>query len=444
MSAAGERRRVAVVGGGVSGLTAAYLVARRGPVTLFEAEPRAGGHAHTHDIRDLDGRELAVDSGFIVHNDRTYPLLRRLFAELGVQARATQMSMSIHCRGCGLEYAGGKGVGGILARPRGLVDRRFLGLLAQVRRFHRLASAWLDAPSPQPPSLAPSLSPSLSPAPSEDDDATTLGRWLEQRGFTAYFVEHYAIPVVSCVWSTGRRLALDYPARYLFTFLRHHGMLSIGGSPTWYTVRGGSRAYVDALLQRLPDVRLGVPVVGIERVGDGVRVETADGVEDFDAVVVATHSDTALGLLRDPTRAEREVLGAIDYASNETVLHTDASLLPPSRRAHASWNYAMPGCAAAQDRPVVTYSMNLLQGLGSSTPHLVTLNAAERIAADARLATMTYRHPVYTAASLAAQRRLPELTTPTTAFAGAYHGWGFHEDGCRSGVAAAAALGAHW
>ena len=437
MTAVGAPRRVAVVGAGVSGLTAAHLLARRGPVTLFEAEPRAGGHAHTHDIRDRDGRALAVDTGFIVHNDRTYPQLRRLFTELGVRARPTQMSMSIHCRQCGLEYAGGKGVGGILARPRGLADRRFVGLLAQVRRLHRLASAWLDADS-RPASGA-------SPAgPGAPEDDTTLGRWLAQRGFTAYFVEHYAIPLVSCVWSTGRRLALDYPARYLFTFLRHHGMLSIGGSPTWFTVQGGSRAYVDALLQRLPDVRLGAPVTGIERVRDGVRIETGSGVQAYDAVVVATHSDTALALLRDPTRAEREVLGAIGYASNETVLHTDASLLPPSRRAHASWNYAMPSCAAAQDSPVVTYSMNLLHGLPGSTPHLVTLNAGQRIAPDARLATMTYRHPVYTAASVGAQRRLPELTTATTAFAGAYHGWGFHEDGCRSGVAAASAFGAHW
>src|SRR6476619_7642939 len=235
-----DRYSVAVIGAGVSGLTAAYLLARSHDVTLFEAETRLGGHAHTHDVADLDGRSHAVDSGFIVHNDVTYPWLRKLFAELGVEVRPTEMSMSVRCDGCGLEYAGGRGLRGLFAQPGRALDRDFLHMLVQVKRFHRRASTFLLT--------------------TDDGDGTTYGEFLRREGFSDHFIAHYAVPVVSCVWSAGRSTALEYPARYLFRFLEHHGMLRISGSPQWYSVVGGSRSYVDRLSAMLPDVRAGYAV----------------------------------------------------------------------------------------------------------------------------------------------------------------------------------------
>ena len=419
------RPTVAVVGAGVSGLTAAYLLSRTHAVTLFEAQDRLGGHAHTHDVAASDGGRHPVDSGFIVHNDRTYPLLRRLFAELGVVTRPTEMSMSIRCEGCGLEYAGGRGLSGILAQRRRAADHRFLRMLVQVGRFHRRAFAFLERTS--------------------DSDTTTYGEFLGAEGFTDHFVNHYALPLVSCVWSAGQDTALRYPARYLFRFLDHHGMLTVTGSPQWYTVLGGSRTYVERIAARLPAVRAGNPVTAAWRTPGGVEVEDAGGqTRRYDRLVVATHADQALSLLADPTDDELSTLKAFSYTPNETVLHTDASLLPEAPRARASWNYLMGSCSARERAPVVTYWMNRLQGHESPEQHLVTLNARERVAAARVIAVMAYEHPVYTPEAVAAQRRLAGLATGQTVFAGAYHGWGFHEDGGRSGVAAARHFGVTW
>jgi len=420
--ASDRRTRTAVVGSGIAGLTAAHLLARTDRVALFESEPRLGGHAHTHLVPGASG-PVAVDSGFIVHNDRTYPLLTRLFAELGVATRDTEMSMSISDPATGIEYAGGKGLGGFLARPRQLLRTDYLEVLASARRFHRLASAFL--------------------ADSDDLDSTTFGDFLAAHSFSPRFRELYAVPLVSCVWSTGRADALGYPARYLFRFLAHHGMLSVGDSPQWRTVVGGSARYVEAIAQEIPDVRRGAKVTAIARHPDGATIWHSGDCEDFDRVVIATHADTALGLLTDASPAEKEVLGAFRYTINHTVLHRDPRLLPRAPRARASWNYlvAPPGSSRP---PVVTYWMNKLQGLDPADPLLVTLNAPEAIAPDLIIAQMTYTHPVYDLPAIAAHRRLPEITSGTTAYAGAYHGWGFHEDGCRSGVAAAAAFGSAW
>jgi predicted NAD/FAD-binding protein len=424
-SLAPARHSVAVVGSGVSGLTAAYLLGRTHDVTLFEAENRLGGHAHTHDLIASDGSEHAVDSGFIVHNDRTYPWLRKLFAELDVEVRPTEMSMSVRCEGCVLEYAGGRGLRGLLAQPRRLLDPRFVRMLLQVKRFHRSATAFLKA--------------------TDDDDLTTYGEFLERGGFTDHFVAHYAVPVVSCVWSSGREVALLYPARYLFRFLEHHGMLRVTGSPQWYTVAGSSRTYVERLAARLPDVRRSAAVTDITRRPDGVEILDATGATTrFDRVVIATHADQALGLLTDPSDQEVQTLKAFGYSRNETVLHSDASVLPEAAEARASWNYRMSSCTSPDEPTVVTYWMNRLQGHASPQDYLVTLNARERVNPDAVLAVMDYEHPIYTPESVAAQSRLGALATNRTVYAGAYHGWGFHEDGCRSGVEAARHFGVTW
>ncbi|HMM95080.1 MAG: FAD-dependent oxidoreductase [Micrococcales bacterium] len=416
------RQRIAVVGAGVSGLTAAHVLSTSHDVTLYEADARLGGHAHTHTVPVRDG-EVRVDSGFIVHNDRTYPHLRRLFRELGVQTRDTEMSMSIRDESTGLEYAGGRGLKGFVARPRQLLDREYVGMLRAVKRFHALAARFL--------------------AETDDEDTTTYGEFIRDAGFPESFVRLYAVPVVACVWSSGGEDALDYPARYLFRFLEHHGMLSVGDSPQWMTVVGGSRTYVDLLAARLPAVHVGDPVSSVARTPDGVELRTAGGrLDRHDRVVVATHADDALRLLADATPAEKEVLGAFRYSRNETVLHRDGSFLPRARLARSSWNYLVGDDPS--EGAVVTYWMNRLQGIPDSEPFFVTLNATDRIDPGSVVATMEYTHPLYDVAAVRAQSRIAEITTDRTAFAGAYHGWGFHEDGCRSGVEAARAFGVDW
>ncbi|OON82245.1 NAD(P)/FAD-dependent oxidoreductase [Streptomyces tsukubensis] len=419
-----QRRRTAVIGSGVAGLTAAHILGRAHDVTLHEADGRLGGHAHTHEIPSADGRTHRVDSGFIVHNRRTYPNLLRLFDELGVATQESEMSMSVRCEGCGLVYAGARGLAGLFAQPRNAFNRRYLRMLTEVPRFHRAARALLD---------------------DGGGDALTLSAFLARGGFSRYFVAHFMTPVVSAVWSCDAVTALRYPARYLFRFLDHHGLLSVTGSPVWRTVTGGSREYVDRVAKEVTEVREATPVRAVRRTGRGAEVTTEDGdTRSYDAVVIAVHPDQALRLLADPTEEERRTLGAFRYSRNPTLLHTDTAPLPRPKGARASWNYLMPSCDAGAERVLVSYDMNRLQRLDAPETFVVTLNGADRVADGRVLARMVYEHPVHTPESVAAQRRLPALSGPVTAFAGAYHGWGFHEDGCRSGVAAAKALGVDW
>ncbi|WP_407548945.1 FAD-dependent oxidoreductase [Streptomyces sp. Pv4-95] len=451
-----RQRSVAVIGSGVAGLTAAYVLSTARDVTLYEADGRLGGHAHTHDVRAPDGRVVPVDSGFIVHNRRTYPHLLRLFDELDVPTQESEMSMSVRCEGCGLEYAGARGPAGLFARPGNALRPRYLRMLTEVVAFRRAARALLAAGAAADagggarvgaaaPGPAADEGAGVAPEPQADPELT-LGEFLRRGRFSAYFTAHYMTPLVSAVWSCGPATALRYPARYLFRFLDHHGMLAVGGSPTWRTVTGGSRTYVDRVAKQLHAVRTGTPVRAVRRAaGGGVEVVAADGgVDRHGAAVIAVHPDQALRLLPDATDTEREVLGAFGYSRNPTLLHTDTAPLPRRRGAAASWNYLMPSCSADAGQVLVSYHMNRLQRLDAAEDYVVTLNAAERVDPAKVLARMVYEHPVFTPESVAAQARLPALDDTVIAFAGAYHGWGFHEDGARSGVAAAARLGVRW
>ena len=429
-------RKIAVIGGGISGLTAGYVLSRTDDVTLFEADRRLGGHADTH----LVGA-VPVDTGFIVYNERTYPLLTRLFAELGVHTRATEMSMSVRCAGCGLQYAGKRGPGGLAAGLR-RGGGRYLRLLTDVPRFHRAARQLLAG---QPPGDTRNAAADGGAARRE----LTFGEFLNDRGFSGYFQAHFALPLVAAVWSCPAGTALRYPARYLLAFLANHGMLSVSGSPPWRTVTGGSRCYVERAAARLARVRLGTPVRAVRRCPGGAEVRDASGrAHHFDAVVIATHPDQALALLAPATEAEREVLGAFRYTPNPALLHTDARLLPDRPAVRASWNYELAHCRAGRaghgGAVRISYHANRLQGLPEGQDYIVTLNGHAAVDPGRVIGRMDYAHPAYTPESVAAQRRLPELNTAVTAFAGAYHGWGFHEDGCRSGAQAAAALGGTW
>ncbi|MDS1115165.1 FAD-dependent oxidoreductase [Gordonia westfalica] len=421
---------IAVIGSGVAGLTAAHVVSRHARVTLFEADSRLGGHAHTH-LLDLPTGPLAVDSGFIVHNDRTYPTLLRLFDELDIATLDTDMSMSVSSKLTGLEYAGALGVTGLFPTARNLTRPRYLRMLGEVVRFHRAARRVLDDPGADEP----------------------LARFVAREGFSDYFRDNFLLPLVAAVWSCDEQTAADYPARYLFTFLDHHGMLSVFGSPTWRTVAGGSIRYVtaiaDALVARGGEIHCGTPVNRVLPTADGVEVTVGDRpAQIFDAVVVATHPHQALSMLAEPTPDQKRILGAIQYLPKLAVLHSDTSLLPRARRAWASWNYQIrdePTTPSGAGEVAVTYDLTRLMSLPTTAPRmLVTLGRTDLVDPAKVHAAMAYEHPIYTTTSVAAQAELPTIDTDRIAFAGAYHGWGFHEDGAASGVRAAARLGYTW
>jgi predicted NAD/FAD-binding protein/DUF1365 family protein len=422
-------QHIAVVGSGVAGLTAAYVASRTAHVTLYEADDRLGGHADTHEVVEtVDGqpRTLRIDTGFIVHNPRTYPVLLRLFAELGVATQPSEMSMSITDDDSDLEWAGALGRAGLFPTSANLRKPRYLAMLAEIPRFHRHAKALLSV----------------------EGDTRTLREFLADGHYSAYFVRHFMEPVVACVWSCEPEVSLDYPARYLFTFLEHHGMLGVFGSPQWRTVTDGSRSYVDKVGAAVQRVRLDTKVTSVLETPDGVEVTDGSGaVATYDAVVIATHPGQALSLLAEPTALQRELLTAMPYSPNTALLHTDTSLLPAADRAWASWNFRRPGADVhrpTDDGVVVTYDLTRLQRLDTDTHYLVTLGGADLVDPATVIERMEYEHPLYNPVSVAAQARLPEIDSDRVVFAGAYHGWGFHEDGARSGLAATTRLGLDW
>jgi predicted NAD/FAD-binding protein len=414
---------VAVIGSGVSGLVAAYVMRHEYEVTLFERDDRLGGHAHTHSVDSPEGM-IRVDSGFIVHNRRTYPTLLRIFEELKIETQPTEMSMSIRCDGCGLTYAGGRGAKGILAQPWRVLDPRFVRMLIEVPKFHRAAQRLLE---------------------DESSQEMTWGEFLKRGKYSQYFIRHFAVPLVSCVWSSGDDTAVEYPAKYLFAFLRNHGMLSVGGSPAWRTVTGGSATYVAEIAKLIPHIHLGTGIKQVKRFDDRIELTTDKGeTKKFDYVVIATHANAALSMLIDASDAERTDLSSITYSPNDTWLHTDESIMPRVEAAKASWNYRIPTCDASVESVQVTYWMNKLQSLPTSKQLLVTLNPAGEVDPNAMIARMAYEHPVFTQAGIAAASRLRNAGGPRLAFAGAHFGWGFHEDGAKSGLDAALKLGAKW
>jgi uncharacterized protein len=412
--------RIAVIGSGIAGSGCAWLLSRQHEVVLFEAEDRLGGHTHTHEV-EREGRRYRVDSGFIVHNPENYPLLTAMFGELGVETRATTMSFSVHNQRSGLQYNAGS-LNGLFCQRRNLLRPRFYRMVADILRFYRQAPALLESADPGP----------------------TLGDYLHEHGYSPMFIDEHLVPMASALWSSPSAQVLKFPARYLVQFMANHHMLSAGARPSWRTVVGGSSSYLDALKSRWSvQVRLSTPVRSLRRLEGGIEVHSDQGSERFDQVVLACHSDQALALLEAPSVREREVLGAIGYQPNETVLHTDARLLPPQQGAWAAWNAHIPADPA--DVCTVSYCMNLLQGLSSREPFVVTLNRSAAIDPDKIIARMRYAHPEYTHASVAAQARRAEINgVDRIWYAGAYWGWGFHEDGLRSGVEVARALGVRW
>ncbi|MEO6271163.1 MAG: FAD-dependent oxidoreductase [Lautropia sp.] len=412
--------RIAVIGSGIAGMASAWLLSRRYAVTLFEAGDYVGGHTHTHDV-EMKGRHYAVDSGFIVHNPQQYPLLNRLFDELGVASQPTTMGFAVRNEATGLEYNAST-LDTLFCQRRNLFSPRFLGMVRDLARFYREAPALLAVAGPGP----------------------TLGEYLSREGYGSAFRDDHLVPMASALWSSPAAQVLAFPARYLVQFMANHQMLQISGRPEWRVVRGGSATYVKALRAAWHvDERLNCPVRAVHREPQGVRIDTDSGTHRFDQVVIACHSDQALALLADASESERAVLGAIAYQANDTVLHTDASLLPVNRKAWAAWNAVVP--AAPGEACTVSYCMNLLQGFESPEPFIVTLNRSEAIDPSKILRRMRYHHPVYSHAAVAAQARKSQVQGQRrTWFAGAYWGWGFHEDGMCSAVEVAAALGVKW
>jgi uncharacterized protein len=400
--------KIAIVGSGISGLGAAHVLARAHDVEVFERDVRPGGHTRT--IR-RDG--LALDTGFLVHNVRNYPLLTRLFDELGVATQSSEMSFSVACP-CGLEYSGRRP----FAQARRVADPRFHGLLGEIGR-------WLVSAKRSLKNL---------------DESWSLGRYLDERRFSPRFRTHFLIPLTAALWSTAPGRALEYPAASAIRFFDNHGMLGLGRFE-WRYVAGGCDRYVSAISERLgARLRVGNGVRSLSRTTDGVELRLQDGTtRSFDGVVVATHADQALRMLEDPTDDERLVLGAFEYTTNEVILHTDSAQLPKARSARASWNYRL----GDNGRPTLTYYLNRLQSLDDDTDWCVTLNA--KIADEYVVDRGAFEHPLYTVESVAAQRQLPSLSgIRRTWFAGAHHGNGFHEDGLASGVRAAHAIGVDW
>ncbi len=414
--------RIAIIGSGISGLTAAHVLAPGHDVHLFEADARPGGHAHTVPV-DLPEGTVQADTGFLVYNERTYPLFTRLLAELGVTTKPSEMSFSLSDDRHGLEWRG-TSLATVFAQRANALRPAFLAMLRDVARFNRMARRMLNEP---------------------DDDPGSLRDLLSRRRWSRGFMDWYLVPLGSAIWSADPQTFTEIPARTFVEFFARHGLLGAGDQPEWRTVCGGSQTYVQSILEpliRRGRLHLATPVTKVRRSASEVELLTASGPTAFDHVIMATHSDQALGLLGDATADERAVLGAIRYQPNRTTLHTDERLLPANRRAWAAWNYRRS--VHQEARPTLTYYLNRLQGLAVTQPVLVTLNSDHEIDPDRIVRQIDYEHPIIDGAAVRAQARQLSVGGPRVSFCGAYWGYGFHEDGVRSALAACDRLGARW
>lgn len=412
--------RIAVIGSGIAGLATSWLLGREHDVTLFEANDYLGGHTHTHDV-EIGTRRFAVDTGFIVFNPPHYPLLQKMFDEIGVESQPTSMSFAVSNERTGLEY-NATSLDGLFCQRRNLVSARFLRMVRDIARFYREAPALLSEAGPGP----------------------TLGHYLASNRYSDAFRDDHLLPMASALWSSPSAAIVEFPAKYLVQFMANHQMLQTSRRPQWRTVKGGSSQYVRALRARWGvRERTRCAVRRIARGNDCVRVESSAGQENFDHAVLACHADQALSLIENPSDRHRDILGAMAYQENDTVLHTDDTLLPRRRKAWAAWNAFVP--KKESGHCTVSYCMNILQSLDSEQPIVVSLNCTDRIAPEKILRRMRYHHPVYNPASVAAQVRKDEIQGAERLwFAGAYWGWGFHEDGMRSAVDVAQRLGVRW
>ncbi|MBA2353163.1 MAG: FAD-dependent oxidoreductase [Acidobacteria bacterium] len=412
---------IAVIGSGIAGLGAAHVLSRAHRVEIFEREPRLGGHAHTHDVPGPHG-PIAVDTGFLVFNERTYPTFIRLLATLGVASHSTDMSFGVRCRRCGLEYAS-RSLSTLLAQRRRVVDPRHLRMLLEIVRYFRVARRFL--------------------ASTEGYDLS-LGAFLARAHFSARLRRHFVLPMAGAIWSASFADLMQAPARTILQFYDNHGLLAASGAPPWRTVTGGSRRYVDAIAATISGpIHLARPVQGIARRASGVQLQTGDGeTRQFDTVIIATHADTALRLLTDPSPAEAQALGAFRYSVNHTVLHTDTAVLPRTPRAWASWNCDLHDCRDETAPVSMTYHLNPLQGLPGATQYCVTLNGRQAPAGPV-LAAMDYTHPVLDRSAIMAQARVEALNGQRqTYYCGAHLRFGFHEDGLVSALRVTERLGA--
>jgi predicted NAD/FAD-binding protein len=403
--------RIAVIGSGISGMVAAYHLSRTHEVTVYESGAHIGGHTNTVDV-DYQGRGYAIDTGFIVYNDWTYPNFIGLLDELQVAWQPSHMSFSVRCEKSGLEY-NGTSLNSLFAQRRNIARPSFLRMAADIVRFNARAPKLLE-PGAQ---------------------AMTLRQYLDREAYSKYFVDHYIIPMGAAIWSSRPVDMLQFPARFFVEFFANHGFLSVNDRPTWRVIRGGSREYVKRLSARYAArIRLNTPVASLKRQPNRVVVRLKGGaVEHFDQVFIACHSDQALKLLSDPSPQEREILGAIPYQANEALLHTDSSLMPRRPLAWAAWNYHLP--IEQYGRVTVTYNMNILQSLAAPAQFLLTLNRGDAVDPRKVLGRYVYHHPVYTAAAVAAQGRRGEINGERrTYYCGAYWGYGFHEDGVKSAL----------
>ncbi len=416
-----RRLKIAVIGSGISGLSAAWLLSKAHRVTLYECEGRPGGHSHTVGAV-LEGRTVPVDTGFIVYNEPCYPNLTKLFDHLGVPTAPSNMSFAVSMRNGQTEYSG-ESLAGLLARPANAASPRFWSMLRDILRFYRDAPRVLDTPSSQ---------------------TQSLGAYLEAGGYGAAFREDHLLPMAGAIWSAAPGTMLEYPARAFIRFFVNHGLLQLRDRPVWRTVQGGSQNYVNRLLEAFSgNVHLGEPVIGVRRTRDGVQVGHADGHwRAFDHVVIASHADQALAMLADGDAEERRLLGAFGYSANEAWLHQDTRLMPQRRAAWASWNYIGRDAPHSDRAITLTYWMNKLQPLETKAPLFVSLNPGLEPAENTVHWRGTYHHPVFDAAAMQAQQHLWSLQgRRRTWFCGAYFGAGFHEDGLQAGLAVAEQLG---